>query len=403
MDGPKPAFGDLPPEICLLIAKHTRSRRALGSLSRVNRYFHQIFNPCLYQYNVRRRRGCSALVWAARFNREATARIALEYQTPLRQTAPLVVAAVSGHDRIVELLLAKDGVNIEATLPDKYTPLELAVREGHEAVVKLLLDAGANLEPRKTRFETLCGDGPLLFQAVKGGHPGVVRRLVECGGVDVNEEARVGGTALVLAVRLGKPEIVKCLLVAGADPNVTSPWGTPIHSAIYGNRAEIVRIFVECDEVDINLVPGLGDTPLSYAITKPPLAELLLRRKDLDVNTKLPFEKAINRGEVDLAKALLATNRLNQKSRLEGLLTAIRLNLESTNSLIPLIVASGLVYDDKVEKYSFEYLLRRARDVGNTAATKALRRQETGGSTRLTRWAQRLRRSGHSVFEGAFG
>ncbi|OCL04595.1 ankyrin repeat protein, partial [Glonium stellatum] len=56
-----------------------------------------------------------------------------------RGRTPLSWAAESGHETVVGLLLAKDGVDVNSKDLKGRTPLSWAVREGQEAVVKLLL------------------------------------------------------------------------------------------------------------------------------------------------------------------------------------------------------------------------------------------------------------------------
>jgi len=63
---------------------------------------------------------------------------------------PLQVAALNGHEDIVQLLI-QAGCNIDCRNSDKETPLLDAVENGHLEVVKLLLDAGVN--PRKADAE----------------------------------------------------------------------------------------------------------------------------------------------------------------------------------------------------------------------------------------------------------
>ena len=51
---------------------------------------------------------------------------------------PLSWAAENGHEAVVKLLLARDGVDPESKDNSGRTPLSWAAEKGHEAVVKLL-------------------------------------------------------------------------------------------------------------------------------------------------------------------------------------------------------------------------------------------------------------------------
>jgi ankyrin repeat protein len=62
-----------------------------------------------------------------------TARILNTVGTPLSQ------AGEKGHEAIVKLLLAKDGVDPDSKGIDSRTPLSWAAGRGHQAAVRLLL------------------------------------------------------------------------------------------------------------------------------------------------------------------------------------------------------------------------------------------------------------------------
>ncbi|KAK0707092.1 ankyrin repeat-containing domain protein, partial [Lasiosphaeria miniovina] len=55
---------------------------------------------------------------------------------------PLIWAAASGHDTVVELLLAAENVDYDWKDDSGRTALSWAVANGHEAVIKLLLATG---------------------------------------------------------------------------------------------------------------------------------------------------------------------------------------------------------------------------------------------------------------------
>jgi hypothetical protein len=111
---------DLPPEILHLIAQQTKSDQH-STPSRTNRH--------LYALNAGRKGRRSALVWAAKEGREETMHLALQYHNPLRKTKPLVVAVRHNREKIVDMLLAKDGVDIEGMDSERSTPLCLVAEQ----------------------------------------------------------------------------------------------------------------------------------------------------------------------------------------------------------------------------------------------------------------------------------
>jgi len=56
--------------------------------------------------------------------------------------APLSWAVGNGYEAVVQLLLAKDGADVNSKDEDGRTPLSWAAANGHEVVVKLLLETG---------------------------------------------------------------------------------------------------------------------------------------------------------------------------------------------------------------------------------------------------------------------
>ncbi|KAF4335972.1 ankyrin repeat-containing protein, partial [Fusarium beomiforme] len=97
-------------------------------------------------------------------------------RSPTECFTDLMIASYFGHRVIVKLLLEK-GAEIEAK-DSKYgqTPLSWAARNGHEAVIKLLLGKGAEIEAK----DNLYGQTPLSW-AARNGHEAVVELLLDKG------------------------------------------------------------------------------------------------------------------------------------------------------------------------------------------------------------------------------
>jgi ankyrin repeat protein len=396
---PVDLLGDLPPEILHLIAQQIISARDLNAFARTNRYYYEIFNSHLYVRDIKRKKRRPAIVWAAERGREETMRVALKYHNPLKKTAPLIVAVENNQDRIVKILLQKEGVDIEATNKHGDTPLEIAVQKGYASIVKQLLDAGARVQSRRTtrRLHYLVCES-LLWQAVRYRHQDAARHLIQSGQFDVNEGPHGWYQyVLTLAISSRQDEIIEDLLIAGADPTLDQPalvqaatcnnpfaahlllnYGvepnecysvhdrrTPIFCAIFSAALETLEVFIDCERVNVNGLNTDTDTPLTYAIDwrQPCLAQLLLRRKDLNVNLALPFPRAIRKGYTDLARNLLGTGRLDDLSIAEGFAAAV----ETNNLDITLL----LLDREKVDASS-EHFFRRAIERGHVIVAEAL-------------------------------
>ena len=164
---------------------------------------------------------------------------------------PLAFAAASGHKAAVDLLLSK-GAKADAHTENGVTPLHLAARKGHETVAKALLAAGAPVNAQTKRSEN--------YNVV---------------GANLQYQIGPGQTPLHLAANAGYPGMVELLLAKGADANAED---------------------------------GKGQTPLSLAVQKPQVMQLLLaaHANPNAGRLNLPLAKAAYNGDMTTLKLLLA-------------------------------------------------------------------------------------------------
>jgi hypothetical protein len=91
-----------------------------------------------------------------------------------------------------------------------------AAAAGHDEVVSILLGCGA--DPGE---KDVSGFTPLI-NASRNGHLGVARQLFQVGGHGLNDRNNEGCTALWGACLLGQVEILRALLLAGADHTIAT-------------------------------------------------------------------------------------------------------------------------------------------------------------------------------------
>ena len=99
----------------------------------------------------------------------------VEEREPITLYTPLHVAAINGHERIIQLLLSHKA-DVNSRSRTEATPLHCASQEGHLASVVTLLLAGADPLLPKHR-----GALP-IHSAAQRNHVEVVRILIEQGG-----------------------------------------------------------------------------------------------------------------------------------------------------------------------------------------------------------------------------
>ena len=128
------------------------------------------------------------------------------------------------------------GAQLDVANDAGYSPLLSACEEGQSEFVKMLLDAGAQLRVADNGFTA-------LMLAAQGGHVEAVRHLLDCQGVDVDEQGANACTALHQAATNKRADVVKLLLQHGADKALRDNDGdTAVDCAIIGGCPECCRL-----------------------------------------------------------------------------------------------------------------------------------------------------------------
>lgn len=175
----------------------------------------------------------------AGLTRELARRTDVEARDERTDRTPLMEAVVSpqaGTD-VVRLLIAH-GADVNATHSKlKRTVLSLAVGAGALGKARALLDAGANIRYRRPKQYTV------LLDALHGRQIGrdpdlvpLVRLLIERGAA-LDTASDYGESALGVASRLGRFDVVQLLLQAGADP-APLRWTSLMEAIALGSLAD---------------------------------------------------------------------------------------------------------------------------------------------------------------------
>jgi uncharacterized protein len=159
----------------------------------------------------------------------------LNYSVARGGSTPLLFAARSGDAGSARLLLAS-GADPNDSLPDGTSALVLAAHSGHKDVAVALLEKGANPNDLGIGYTALHAailrsDLDLVKALVMhGADPNI--RMTKATPVRRNSTdyfllaPLIGVTPYLLAAKFLEPEIMQALLAGGADPKLTMPDGT---------------------------------------------------------------------------------------------------------------------------------------------------------------------------------
>jgi len=158
-------------------------------------------------------------------------------------------------------LLLQYGADPNSENSKGLSPVDLAAFHGKDRFVEALLRHGAKNKKHLQRA---------LVAAIINNHPGIVVALLHCGVNPDTLDIR-GFTVLGWVAAEGYYSIVKHLLEAGANPNITEKqqngYFTPLHQAAVEGHIEIVRLLLQAG-ANPQAEDAEGNTALDYAIQK---------------------------------------------------------------------------------------------------------------------------------------
>ncbi|NXH78260.1 RN5A ribonuclease, partial [Hydrobates tethys] len=190
----------------------------------------------------------------------------------------LTEAAIAGNVNILELLLDR-GLNINDHDENGFTAFMEAAWYGKKEALTFLYSKGANVNLRRAVSEEKAklhkGGATALMDACREGHFSAVKTLVQEMGADVNICDNRGRNALIHALKKGcvkeryesAVSIGHFLLDHGIDVNSKDECGkTALILAVEMRSPDLVKALLEKGEIDIDDADEKGNTALMVAV-----------------------------------------------------------------------------------------------------------------------------------------
>ncbi|KAG2412890.1 hypothetical protein HFD88_010447 [Aspergillus terreus] len=196
---------------------------------------------------------------------------------------PLSYAAAGGHSMIVWLMLLARH-KAKANMLDKLgrtplslgdivvhsadnlglTPLIYAARGGHERIINMLLG--------RDGFQNYLKDNDgrtVLLHASEGGHVAAVRIFLTRTKIGPDIQDKDGKTPLLLASMNGHEEVARALLAYGAEVETSTKFDeTPLWVAALNGHEGVVRLLLPHNPSKLDWTDRTGRTLLHWAVIK---------------------------------------------------------------------------------------------------------------------------------------
>ncbi|KAM9624368.1 ankyrin repeat domain-containing protein 27 isoform 3-T5 [Morphnus guianensis] len=256
-----------------------------------------------------------------------------EVKNSNKEVEKLLRAVADGDLEMKFARISANGLGVNVSNQDGFTPLHMAALHGHSELVCLLLKHGASISAKNAKHAVP------LHLACQKGHFQVVKCLMDYNAKQ-NKKDIYGNTPLIYACLNGQYETTALLLQHGASVNISNAKGnTALHEAVIGKNEALVDLLLQngamthirnernctpadCAEPNSNIIKLLETAPSCVATSaerekeREQHATIKIRKK---VNSK-PCEKAddpISR-QLQLVQSI---NRFNKAKHLRRTIT----------------------------------------------------------------------------------
>jgi ankyrin repeat protein len=310
-------------------------------------------------------------VWACEDNEEEVVSLLLQYSEGGSLSDGFTRAIKRRSLATIQVLLQYPQIKSAWLISDDLTEgLMLAINESDAALLQALLPYSFYI------IEDNRLSSSLLTHAIfhhTSPNLAVVKTLLQCPQIDVNEKDRAGSTALHSAAIYKKEvAILQALLHhPKIDVNARDKQGeNALDRAVYGRDVSIVQALLQHPQIDVNARDKQGRSALDRAVGRRNVAvaiiQALLQHPQIDVNARdkqgeSALDKAVKRREVAIIQALLQHPQIDVDVRDEE--GALRLAISRGNVAVAkalLILNRDMILPTCVE--AFCLAIRRKED-----------------------------------------
>lgn len=196
-----------------------------------------------FDINIKTDRGCSPLDFACAVGKLDTVKHLLTYPDIIPGKAAIanVYKTRNGNHEFIWELLRSPHNDLNFLLPTQESPLCREYKKGQSDIVLKMLE-----NPTLDMNVACSSEGDtFLTMACARDDRAMVDRLLARDDINLNLGCRDGSTALHIACRYGRTEVVQKLLEKGAGPHRTDKKGTsPIDIAMRQNNVEMVELLL---------------------------------------------------------------------------------------------------------------------------------------------------------------